>query len=106
MIPASAPSCCAQGVTAASYSEYAIRVSPSVELMGETIGEAGSSCQQARGRAWVGIARRTRDATHVVEPARRTQRHRDMFRKNRRLDLRGKVAVIFHIPRPGVLLRG
>src|ERR1700693_3338566 len=34
MMPASAPSCWAQGVTAASYNEYAIWVSPSVGLYG------------------------------------------------------------------------
>ena len=47
MMPASAPSCWAQGVTAASYKEYAIWVSPSGGIFkGETIGEARTSCQQ------------------------------------------------------------
>src|SRR5271166_606447 len=48
MMPASAPSCWAQGVTAASYNEYAIWVfSFGWDFMGETIGEARFSCQQA-----------------------------------------------------------
>src|SRR5215471_8213387 len=34
MMPASAPSCWAQGVTAASYNEYVIRVSPSAGIDG------------------------------------------------------------------------
>src|SRR5262249_12448432 len=34
MVPASAPSCWAQGVTAASYNEYAIWVSPSGGILG------------------------------------------------------------------------
>src|ERR1700722_12280067 len=46
IMPASAPSCWTQGVTAASYNEYAILVSPWVgDFIGETIGEARSSCQ-------------------------------------------------------------
>src|SRR5580693_1986332 len=46
IMPANAPSCWAQGVTAASYNEYAISVSPSGgDFMGETIGEARCSCQ-------------------------------------------------------------
>jgi hypothetical protein len=48
MMPASAPSCCAQGVTAASYNEYAILgFSFGLDFMGETIGEARASFQQA-----------------------------------------------------------
>src|ERR1700736_3676012 len=48
MMPTSAPSCWAQGVTAASYNEYAIWVSPSGGILWERpIGEARSSCQQA-----------------------------------------------------------
>jgi hypothetical protein len=35
MMPASAPSCWAQGVTAASYNEYAIWVSPSGGILWE-----------------------------------------------------------------------
>src|SRR5205807_271798 len=46
MMPASAPSCWAQGVTAASYNEYAIWVSPSGGILWERLGEARSFCHR------------------------------------------------------------
>src|ERR1700691_3168670 len=47
IMPTSAPSCWSQGVTAASYKEYAIWISPSGgDFVGKTIGEAWSACQQ------------------------------------------------------------
>src|SRR5262245_18112928 len=46
MMPASAPSCWAQGVIAASYKEYVIWASPSGGIfVGELTGEARSCCQ-------------------------------------------------------------
>src|SRR5579862_783702 len=47
MMPANAPSCWTQGVTAASYNEYDIRTSPlGRDFMPETIGEAWFACQR------------------------------------------------------------
>src|SRR6185312_13411974 len=45
MMPASAPSCWAHGVTAASYREYAIGIDPSWETERQTIGAGGAPLQ-------------------------------------------------------------
>src|SRR6476646_9563906 len=66
MIPASAPSCWAHGVTAASYREYAIGIAPLWETERQTIGGARSSRHSTREVLMVLLGARVSRPAHAL----------------------------------------